>query len=171
VIGPGKGTNVWFHDSHRYVVRLFPAIRNEASRKGPAERRIIQSVEIAARAESKFGLVVELMDARKVVSRGNFDFLAVVIGAGVLPAAVSSEIMRPVQLFPDFSDILNSITNFVPSSRCQVIGGHNAVMGLSGRLQGRCERQRTKNFNLIFPPAVAWSELFLRNRRSLWPFT
>jgi hypothetical protein len=158
-----NGTNFWFHASDRSVVHLFPAIRNGVSRNDLTERRIILSVErmleIAAQAESISDLAAEVMDAQKSVSRGKFSFLAVVIAAEVLPVPVSSEVIRTIQLAPVFSNILNTVARFAPSSRCPVIQTQNAMMRLCERLQRRCGRQEANDFSLILPPATAWSEL------------
>jgi hypothetical protein len=125
-----------------------------------AERHAIRFVEsvlgIAAWTPWMAGLVA---DAQRSVSSGNFGLFAVVIAAREFQASLSSEVIRPVQLFPERSESLRTVTYSAPPPGCQVIAAHTTIMGLWKLLQVQCERQRANNFCFFLPPAVDWNGL------------
>jgi hypothetical protein len=162
VIGQAKGTNVWLSASDRCAVRPFPTIPNMASENGAIDHQMIQFVEsvpgIPALAKWIAGVVTEVTDAQKSVSRSNFGFFAVLISAGKFPAPVSRVIIRSVRLFPEFSGILKTVARFAPPPGCKVIGAHDAILGLCGPPDERYERRRAQDSYFFLPLTVDWSK-------------
>jgi hypothetical protein len=129
-----KGANVWFSASGRHAVHPFPEMPKVAWRGDWVERQVIRFVEsvlgIATEATSITDLNAEVADARKSVSSGHFGLFAVVIALGEFPSPLSSEIIQPVQLFPDCSEFLRTGAYSTPPLGCPVIAVHHMIMGL-----------------------------------------